>query len=181
MEARGQFFAGQIEVECLLAPGGMRWSPREGEGRRNPRGGELGGGFSMRGEGERSGGMGGGRHRGGSRGGEGEASEGPRSSMHASHLPPVQLRLRLTNHGTAPAIVEVLDFNSAIGNFVVQPDKLTVPPGESVEADPMNSSLGVPADEVPLTVRLHFEGRIEKQVLVLKQMSPLPPPAVAAP
>ena len=52
--------------------------------------------------------------------------EAPGIMMHASRMPPVQLRLRLSNHGDFPALVEVPDFNSAIGNFVVQPEKITI-------------------------------------------------------
>lgn len=186
MEAHGMFFAGQLEAECLLAPGGLPWAARGGEGKAGKAGRREGGGSLQMGGGMKGGGMGEGRH------GGGEAPPGmgdpgfdrPRSSLHASNLPPVQLRLRLTNHDSAPAVVTVLDFNSAIGNFVVQPEKITVPPGGSVEAEPMISRLGVPADEVPLTVRLLLDGRPEKQVLRLQLVSEPPhppPPAAAAP
>lgn len=167
MEAHGMFFAGQIEVESLLAPGGMRWGAHGKEGKDSP---PRGGGFHM------GGGMGGG-HRGPS----GEFGDGPAPTMRASNLPPVQLRLRLTNHGSAPAEVQVLDFNSDIGNFVVQPAKLLVPAGESLEADPMISRLGVPGNEVPLTVRLHLAGRTEQQVITLKIASTPPPTGTPTP
>src|SRR5258708_266210 len=88
---------------------------------------------------------------GGGGGAGGQAAAAPR----ASTAPPVQRRFRLTNHGDKRVDVEVLDFNSALGNFAVQPAKITVPPHESAEADPMTSRLGVPAvEEIPLTVRL---------------------------
>jgi len=170
MEAHALFFAGQIEVESLLAPGGMHWGTRGKEGKDGPHRGAGGGGFRMGGGGGMgSGGPGGGRGR---RGPRGDDDDGPRSVMRASNLPPVQLRLRLTNHGSTPAEVQVLDFNSEIGNFVVQPEKFLLPPGETIEADPMISRLGVPGNEVPLTVRLRLAGRTEQQVLTLKIVPP---------
>lgn len=170
LEAHALFFTGQIEVETLLAPGGMPWGAHGKEGKDGPRHGGGGGGFRMGG----GGGMGG-PPGGGDRGPPGDFGDGPAPTMRASNLPPVQLRLRLTNHGTAPATIEVLDFNSEIGNFVVQPAKLLVPAGESIEADPMISRLGVPGNAVPLTVRLRLAGHSEQQVLTLKIVPPTPP------
>jgi hypothetical protein len=66
----------------------------------------------------------------------------------------------------------------------VQPAHLTVQPGESVEADPMVSRLGVSSDEIPLTVKLRIDGRADQQVLTLKIVPettpPAPPPAQTA-
>jgi len=204
MEARGMFFDGQIEIEAMLAPAGMKWSRDAESGggggsSRQGSGGGFKGGFGMGGGG--GGGMGGGR--GGGRGHGGGGGSGPPGGdaedsvqhappIRASNLPPIQLRLRLTNHGEAPADVEVVDFNSALGNFVVQPPKITVKPGESVEAEPMVSRLGISTDEIPLTVKLHVGGRTEQQVLTLravKEPAPVatppagssPPPATASP
>lgn len=189
MEARGMFFDGRIEIEAMLAPAGMKWSrdvesSGGGGGGRQGRGGGFRGGFGMGG-----GGMGGGRGGGRSRGGGGEGGPpggGAEDSVQrappirASNQPPIQLRLRLTNHGEAPADVEVVDFNSALGNFVVQPPKITVKPGESVEAEPMVSRLGISTDEIPLTVKLHVSGRTEQQVLTLRAIKE-PAPASTLP
>ena len=175
MDAQAAFFSGQVGVEAMLAKSDAIW--------RNPSASEAGasggsgrsGGFGGGGGGRR----GGGRGMGGGRGGSGSESPqqtasdaGPRAlAIRASNEPPVQLRLRLTNHGEAAVEVEVLDFNSEIGNFAVQPPKITLPPHESVEADPMTSRLGVPAlEEIPLTVRLRLggtSGQTEMQVLKL--------------
>lgn len=186
MEAQGMFFEGQIEAEAMLARAGMKWS-RDNEsesssgGSRGGRGGGFRGGLGMGGGGR--GGRGGGRGRGG--GGEGSPPEGgaegaaQRPPMHASNLPPIQLRLRLTNHGSAPAVVEVEDFDSAMGNFVVQPPKITIQPGDSAEAEPMVSRLGVTAEEIPVTVKLRSGGRTEQQVLTLRAVKQ--PPAGAPP
>jgi plastocyanin len=94
------------------------------------------------------------------------------------------LRLRLTHHGAEPVDVEVLDFNSDLGNFVVQPAKIAVPPGETVKAEPMTSRLGVPAvDAIPITARLRVSGKtgkVEQQVLTLHPRIE-PVPATAGP
>lgn len=186
MEAHGLFFNGQIEAEVLLNRVGF--APRETAARDGAggRGGTFRGG---RGGGRRGGGgTGGGRTgempggRDGPRAGE-DGSRGP--AIRAANEPPVRLHLRLTNHGTEAVDVEVPDFNSDLGNFVVQPRKLTLAPGASVEADPMTSRLGVKADEIALTVALRTGGRTEKQMLPLRIKPPASPatepPAAAAP
>lgn len=182
------FFAGQIEVEVVLGRAGFeahdaaKGDAGGGEGR--PRGG-----FGMGGGRRRGGGSGGGGRPGGGEGGESSGSRGgagqnddgsPAIHIVASNLPPVRLHLRLTNHGTAPIDVEVPDFNSDLGNFVVQPAKLTLPPNQPTEADPMTSRLGVKADEIALTVALRANGHTEKQVLVLRIVPPAAPVTAAA-
>jgi hypothetical protein len=179
MDAQAAFFNGTIGVEAMLANSDAVWkttNPTD-TGDRSGNGGR-GGGFSggLGGGGGRRGGGGGGGRRGG---GGGEASPqtasdaGPRApAIRASNEPPVQLRLRLTNRGDAAVEAEVLDFNSDLGNFAVQPEKIPLPPRESIEADPMTSRLGVPAvEEIPLTLRLRIggkNGRTETQVLKLR-------------
>jgi hypothetical protein len=197
MEARGIFFDGRIEVEAMLARAGMKWS-RDAEsaggggGGGQSRGGVSKGGFGMGGGGRGRGRGHGGGGEGGPPGGGAEDSIQRAPPIHASNQPPIQLRLRLINHGEAPADVEVVDFNSALGNFVVQPPKITVKPGEPVEAEPMVSRLGISTDEIPLTVKLHVSGHTEQQVLTLravKEPAPAstlpagssPPSATAAP
>lgn len=189
MDAQASFFAGQITAEAMLAKSDVAWrNPSAADGARGGgRNSGFGGGAA--GGGRRGGGgrgMGGG---GGRRGGDidgaptsarGEPARGP--AIRTSNAPPVQLRLRLTNHGAEPTEVEVLDFNSDLGNFVVQPAKITLPAGEAVEAEPMTSRLGVPAvEEIPITVRLRVggkSGRIEQQVLKLRpRIEPATPAA----
>jgi hypothetical protein len=176
MEARGDFFDGQVEIEALLASAGTHWARSDdakstGGGGRKGGGGGFSGGF---------GGAGGGRGRHGS-GGHGGGPGGPppggsddgvpsASPIHASNQPAIQLRLRLTNHGAAPLVVEVVDFNSDLGNFVVRPPKIALPPGEPVEADPMVSRLGMSGDEIPLTIKLKIDGRTDGGVLTLRAL-----------
>ena len=179
MDAQAAFFAEQLTAEAMLAKSDVEW--RNPAGPEGGRGGRGAGGF----RGGLGGGGGGGRRGGGSRGGgerrgggEGSAPAesvpaNPRGpAIRASNAQPVQLRLRLTNHGDQPVEVEVLDFNSTLGNFVVQPAKLTLPPGEPVETSPMLSRLGVPAvEEIPVTVRIRRGGKTgpsETQILKLR-------------
>ena len=178
------FFSGQIETEVLLGRGGFSARPgAKGEartaGEERGRGG-FSGGIGGGGGGRRGGGGGGaGRGGGGGRegGGEAPASRGtarenedgtPVIHIVASNLPPVRLQLRLTNHGSTPVEVEVPDFNSSLGNFVVQPEKMLLLPDQPTEANPMISRLGVGSDEIALTVAIRVDRRVEKQVLVLR-------------
>lgn len=164
MAAHGNFFVGQLETEILLSRGGF--GPRSEDTGSRGRAGYAGGGRRR----------GGGTYR---EGGESPAARGasgrdadPASHIVASNKPPVRLQLRLTNHGSEPVEVEVLDFNSDLGNFVVQPKKMSLPPGESVEAEPMTSRLGVAADALPLIVRIRRNGQVEQQVLTLEALAP---------
>jgi hypothetical protein len=182
MEAQGMFFGGQIEAETMFARAGMKWS-RDLETERSGGGGGRSGGGGFRGgmSGGYGGGHGGRGHRGGGDAGPpGGVAEGPQAPpIHASNQPPIELRLRLTNHGSAPAVVEVEDFDSVLGDFAVQPPKITVPPGQSIEADPMVSRLGITVEEVSLTIKLRCDGRTEQQVLTLRTVKE--PPAGAPP
>ncbi len=185
MEARGTFFDGRIEAEVLLARVGAHWKRQDDTAPATGRREAGGGGFSGR-----VGGFGGGHggHRGGGgRGGGGEGggeSDAPsRTPIHASNLPAAALRLRLTNHGDAPVAVEVVDFDSSLGDFVVEPEKIALPPDTPTEAEPMISRLGIGTEDIPLTVRLRLGGRGEQQVLTLREVSQPAPgsPAPTAP
>lgn len=197
MEAHGSFFAGQIEAEVLLgrdgfaardAAKGDTGGGREGRGRSGFSGslgglgmGGGGGGGGRRGGGRRSGGEDGASEPSASRGAASQSNDGaPVIHITPSNLPPVRLHLRLTNHGSAPVEVEVPDFNSDLGNFVVQPPKILLLPNQPTEADPMISRLGVGSDEIPLAVAIRANAHVEKQVLVLRIVKPAIPPPVAA-
>ncbi len=181
------FFNGELETEVLLNRAGF--APKGGgePGGGRGEGGRGGGGFS----GGFGGGGGGGGRRGGGGGpgGGGPPSEGGGRSpsgettprIVASNQPPVQLHLRLTNRGAEPAEIEVVDFNSDLGNFVVQPRKLTLAPGESKEVDPMTSRLGVKADALQLVVRIKRNGKSEQQGLSLEVIPPGMPAVTGAP
>ena len=129
--------------------------------------------------------MGGGRGGGETAGGRDTTRPGddgtPAPKIHASNEAPVRLHLRLTNHGTEPVDVEVTDFNSDLGNFVVQPRKISLPADGSAEAEPMTSRLGLKADEIPVTVAVRGNGHTEKQTLVLRVKGGTPSVATPAP
>jgi hypothetical protein len=182
MEARGDFFGGQVEAEILLARTGALWTrdaglAGAGDSDRSGGGGQISGGGG-------TGGSHGGGHRGGNKGGDsgGRADDGgPQAPpIHAINQPGVQLRIRLTNHREISIVVEVADFNSDLGNFVVLPEKIAIAPGASVEADPMVSRLGVRETEIPVTVRLRLEGKSDQQILTLKVVKE-PAPVAPAP
>ncbi len=177
MEAQGAFFSGQILAEVVLNRTGFTG---RGGGRSDSADGDSGGG----GGGGRGGG--GRRHGGGSGGSPAAAVESDATpQIRPSNLPAVGLHLRLTNHGSAPAEVEVTDFNSDLGDFVVEPEKIALPPNVPVEAEPMISQLGVSSDAIPISVSLRLKGQgeghlFEKQVLVLRIIRPAAPPAPPA-
>lgn len=181
LEGHAAFLQGGLAVDVLLNRAGFasRGEAGAGESDRSSRGG--GGGFRD--------GFGGGRgRRGGARGGDeggragGGDGEAPAAHIRASNQPPVRLHLRFKNHGDAPLTVEVPRFDSDLGNFVVQPARITVAPHMAAEADPMTSTLGVLSTEVPVTIEIRVNGATEHQVLMLHLKAPAePPPPPATP
>jgi hypothetical protein len=189
MEAHGLFFAGEIEVQVLLNRAGFAGrgagdadsaSSSGGPGGNGPGGSGPGGngGGGMHGGGHRRSGQSGDSSPGGA---GGDAGGDMTPHIRVSNLPPVRLHLRLINHGPTQVAVEVPDFNSDLGNFVVQPPKIALPPGNAVDADPMTSRLGVSSDEIPLTVSLLLNGHRERQVLTLEPTKPAVAPPVPKP
>ncbi|HWA08256.1 MAG TPA: hypothetical protein VG838_02195 [Opitutaceae bacterium] len=176
MEAQGTLLAGRLKAEVVLNRAGFAGRPRAaGDTGDGPPGA---GGGGRRGGG---GGRGGGRGRGGGNApvaAEDKSDSDASLHVRASTLPPVRLHLRLTNLGSAPIEVEVTDFDSELGNFVVQPDKIPLPSGESVEAEPMTSRLGLTSSEIPLTVGVRVGEQSDHQVLTLRVV---PSPAAVPP
>jgi hypothetical protein len=100
-------------------------------------------------------------------------------SFVGSPLPPVTLHLIITNHSPVPLTVVLVDFNSDLGNFALDPDTLTIAPGQSAEPTPMVSELGVTADSIPFKVTLKVPGKRESKTVVVRvvAMPDAPPPA----
>jgi hypothetical protein len=183
MVGREAFFGDRITAEVRIGAlaGFDRSGDGEGGGHREGRRrrGEGGGGLSMGGG---MGGMGMERRMGGGEGGpgggeEGRPQPGPRPAM-ATNVPPVAIHLRFTNTGSTPADLQVVDFLSPLGNFVVHPSQLKLEPGQSLEVEPMASRLGgdVTAGEVSLVLRL--EGADEnKKVILQPEPDAAPKPA----
>jgi hypothetical protein len=86
-------------------------------------------------------------------------------------VPPVTLHLLLTNHDTQPLTVRLLDFVSDLGNFALDPDTLTIAPGETVEPTKMVSNLGVNSDEIPFTVTLKLGSERETRIVKVRNLS----------
>lgn len=91
---------------------------------------------------------------------------------------PVMIHLRLTNHGPAAVELQITDFLSPLGNFVVRPEKLTLEPGQSLETEPMTSQLAGAFSEATATLVLRLGDRAEKRSFPLKA---LPAETVQAP
>lgn len=176
------FFNGQITAELTVGqgPGFERKPASEDE----PAGSEHqrhgGGGFHMGGGGggAHSGGQGG---YGGSRhGGEGtpmDEASGISSQVERQQLaamrhaananPPVMIHLRFTNNGTTQAELLIADFLSPLGNFVVDPEKLILAPGQTLEEEPMTSRLAGEISGTTVTLALRLAGQGEKKNIAL--------------
>lgn len=87
--------------------------------------------------------------------------------MNNSTLPPVALRLRVTNQFAEPVEIEFTDCDSTLGNFAVRPEKISIPAGETAGPDPMTSLLGITNDEIQLKVGLKMGATKEVKTLVL--------------
>ena len=165
MHGTQSFFAGKIVVEARLTEGGGRHGGPAGPGAGGPSEGDDQNGDE---------GGGGGRHHGHRGGGGGRGYLGGGGGMGESNLPPVTLRLHITNTSDAPIEITFNGCDSALGNFVVVPEKMTVAAGQSIEPDPMRSLLGIPADEVPLELALAMPGKSVKKMVTLRLAQPAP-------
>lgn len=145
LTAQESFADGQLIVQASLSRG-----DRFGGGRGGPGG--------ARGE----------RRHGGPPPDGGEMDERPRgANFHDSPMPPVVLKLHVTNQGTAPLDVVFVECNSVLGNFGIRPERATIAPGQSVDPDRMTSLLGVSGEDLPVTVTLKINGKQEKRTLTL--------------
>jgi len=87
-----------------------------------------------------------------------------------SPMPPVTLHLRIENISGATQSVEVLDFDSDLGNFAVHPALLAVAPTQIAEPDPMISQMGVTSNNIPIKVTLRMDGAKETQTIIVKAL-----------
>jgi hypothetical protein len=180
MEATGQFFSSALAIDIRfgrMQRPGKAVRPASDENPANPPSEGKSGG-------RRRGGGKGGPPPGGGRGGKGGPSRGGDPSDRAANMreernPATQFHVTLTNNGSAPLVVEILDFDSALGNFAVKPDKITIAPGQSAQTDPMISRLGIPAENLPLKIRVRAGKTSEEQTLTLKILPPSQPPPAA--
>lgn len=184
------FFDGRIGADLRVGTLDLG-AAKEAAGLDNKNGGagggrrHGGGGISMNGiGGGGGGGMGGGgggryrREAGGESSGV-ERPEGVRQIL-GGMGPAEMIHLQFTNHGTGRVELNIVDFVSPLGNFAVQPGKLILEPGQTLEVEPMTSRLGGSVTEVEATLVLHVPGRTEKKTIVLRAVpggtpEPAPP------
>jgi len=117
-----------------------------------------------------------GQGKGGGRGGSGEKeaysayAKSESKQLLGSPLPPVTLHLILLNAGPDEVSVSMIDFDSDLGNFVIDPDTVTIPPGRTAEPTPMVSQLGVNSDEIPFKVRLRLGKASESRTITVRNI-----------
>ena len=90
--------------------------------------------------------------------------------IRGSPMPPITLRLKLANQTKQTLEVEIPEVNSDLGNFAVQPDHLTLAPGQAAEPNPMNSQLGMIGDDFPVKVGLRLGDKTESQVVMVRSL-----------
>jgi hypothetical protein len=98
-------------------------------------------------------------------------------SLLGSPLPPMTLHLILTNLSNDPVTIKMVDFVSDMGNFAVEPEELTIAPGQTGEPTPMVSELGVTSDEMPFKVTLRYGAARETKVFQVRLVHDDAPPA----
>jgi hypothetical protein len=100
--------------------------------------------------------------------------------MLGSPLPPVTLHLLLTNKSANAVTISMLDFNSDMGNFAIDPDTLTIAPGQTAEPTSMVSELGVNSDVIPFKVTLKYGATKESRTIpvgIVREDADAPAPA----
>jgi hypothetical protein len=154
------FFDGAVSADISLQPIVFHL-PRGEEGADGTSGGHRSRGYGHRGGGERG--------YGGSRNFDNDG-EGGSAPMHRplGAPPRIELRGKFTNHTSAAIVIAVTDVTSALGNFAIRPEKLTLAAGESAEIDPLPALYPDPIDELTVDVRIRYAGKAESHSLRLK-------------
>lgn len=154
------FFDGAITAEISLQPIVFHSPEGEGEHGAGP-GGHRGRRSGIRG--------GGGEREYASRGFENEDSDSPAPVRRPIGSPPrIELRGKFTNTTNAPIQIAVPDVLSALGNFAIRPEILTLPAGGSAEIDPLPSAYSESIDELSVDVRIRYAGKSETHSLRLR-------------
>lgn len=166
LQGTGSFFKGLVRTTIRLSRADFRGGgPRRagGEGGGRPHGGGMAGGPP-------GGGPGGPGGPGGREGppeeGEMRAS-GPRIAE--SNLPGMVFHIEFETTGTSPLTIMVWEFNSALGNFAVRPERLELRPGVTLQVDPMTTRLGAGGEGLEVSLVLRTAGAEERQVIVLHE------------
>jgi hypothetical protein len=82
-------------------------------------------------------------------------------------LPRQTLHIDFTNHTAAPITIVLTELNSSIGNFVPQPEKLTIAPGATAALQPVSGDAGGVLRWLDVTLALRQDSTNDRQVLRL--------------
>ena len=170
LKGQETYFSGQLTAEVRISA--MAEPESKGESSKDS-GGESARPSRRRngGSGGMGGGMGGGPE--GQPGGE-ERSRPTTQRMEGGGAPPVAIHLRFTNNGTDQLTLDITDFNSPLGNFVVQPSHLVLDPAQSLEVEPMGSRLANDATSGQISLSLRMKGVKETKIITI-EAGPVPP------
>jgi hypothetical protein len=94
--------------------------------------------------------------------------------------PPVMIHLRFVNTGTAKVDLAITDFLSPLGNFVVQPEKFSLDPGQELAVEPMTSRLAGEPTGGEISLSLKAGGVTETKTIALA-LQPEAAPAAPEP
>ncbi|HLP00813.1 MAG TPA: hypothetical protein VK163_02220 [Opitutaceae bacterium] len=185
LAGRTEFFSGALAAEIRVT------SLHSALGAPQPGGGDSGRGGERRGPPP-----GGGEGMGPPHGGGGGMGRPPGSAEHHSGdaapsahgrggfaaLPRQMLRVTFTNHSSTELTFTIAELNSAIGNFVPQPGKLTLAPGATAALEPVSGDAGGNLEWLDLTLAVRRAGQLDKQIIHLvatgepAEEPPPPPP-----
>jgi hypothetical protein len=87
-----------------------------------------------------------------------------------SPMAPVTIHLKLQNHSQGDLKIEIVELNSDLGNFAVEPDTIILNAGETSEPNPMISQLGVTSNVLPFKVTLRLGQMSESQTILVKDV-----------
>lgn len=92
-----------------------------------------------------------------------------------SPMAPVTIHLKLKNLSQGDIKVEIVELNSDLGNFAVEPDTVILNSGETSEPNPMISQLGVTSNVLPFKVTLRLGNSAESQTIPVRDITPIQP------
>lgn len=90
--------------------------------------------------------------------------------LRGSPMPPMTLRLNLANRTKQALEVGILELNSDLGNFAVQPDRLILAAGQAAEPEAMTSQLGIMGDNLPVKIALRIGDKTESQIITVHSL-----------
>ena len=181
LQGEQPFFGGRVLARLIVTRGFGHGAPGGPHGDGAPKHRPGGGGGMMGGAGgPPPGGMGGGGMGGPPPGGGGERGGGESVPAQAraagTHHARLRVQLQLIDQGqpdAQPIAVEIVDFQSPLGDFALKPDRLALVPGQTASPDAVTSRVGIAAAEIPVQLTLSLAGQKEENTILLR--------AVAAP